>query len=1030
MMDVRPEKGEGIVWDFFKANLPSDVVCYNNRTLANRESDTIVLIPNRGIFVIEIKSWLPENVYLNDTCEIFLNGKEKPVRNPYKQAKKYRYHIIDYFNEKKNINPLVIPMVCYSNMTKVDYEKCKLNYISEESCTIFREDLENPKQLFDKFNQIYVDMYNASMDILDERNFAIVRSTFEPNYNENIKPPMKPVASYSVIITAKELINRQEILENYFQGIKTIVFTSDYIGSQLLLSELAEGFDSRGLTINKTNIQYAIGKKNKFELSSNEFTTFNFSLFLTDIVDQDLCIEDGKYQEYSELLYRLEYVTNFNFEQYRVEHADLKHTLVKAGAGTGKTYSMVSRIAYLYHIDTAGIDKMSDAIVMLTFTNEAADNMRRRIKKHFMNYYALTNNPKFLEVISDLELMQISTIHKFANKIIQDSAISIGLGHQFAITDSEFGRRQTYLMCFGDFINSKLEDDPAFIRSFPIKSYEIIDLLMTIVDSLYQKGIDIKSISREQLGRSIYSIPSFGDMIIDVAKKAEILLDIAHLSQNEMQLRQMMIYCFNAINSESFKANNYSYKYVFIDEFQDTDDMQIDIFSVLQQKIGFKLFIVGDLKQSIYRFRGATMNAFDRIKALIGDENWGEDYSLRHNYRTDNRLLKRFNSVFTFISDVNDPEGLLPYDESSVLFSRIVNPRINESDLFYRKHFDPKADEDRLDMLFSVVREQQIAIQSSPDYETLPESKRSIAILVRTNREVKDVIKAGRERNIFIETRGGGDLYQSLPALDLSTLLSALSHPNDIDYLYAFINSNYVHTDFALQKISGYSIQDKRQILISCLDKYFSELMGIKWKNLVSMSIEKPILVVLKQIYEKTRPWLHLMSENKQIDYQNNYDLIIELILRRYDVEALSLGVMDDYLSNCIITGQEQQPRKDTEDDSGIHVICLTIHKSKGLEFEYVDLPYADRLVDSSGANQTEAVLIDGNVGYTVQIGREMETNEFYDVQEESIQAKKEEARILYVAMTRAISSVVWITNNRDGMTWNCIMQEGLIDEH
>ncbi|MCR4557030.1 MAG: hypothetical protein K5779_04315 [Saccharofermentans sp.] len=59
-----------------------------------------------------------------------------------------------------------------------------------------------------------------------------------------------------------------------------------------------------------------------------------------------------------------------------------------------------------------------------------------------------------------------------------------------------------------------------------------------------------------------------------------------------------------------------------------------------------------------------------------------------------------------------------------------------------------------------------------------------------------------------------------------------------------------------------------------------------------------------------------------------------------------------------------------------------------------------------------------------------METNEFYDVQEECVQAKKEEARILYVAMTRAISAVVWITNYKAGITWNHIMQEGLIDEH
>ena len=1029
-MDVRPELGEGVVWDYFESNLPSDVVCYHNRTLAGRESDFIVLIPGRGIYVVEVKSWLPNNVNVNDRREIFLKGKDKPTRNPYKQAGKYRFHIIDYFNDKKGINPFVFSMVCYSNMSKADYEVCKLNYISEETCTIFKEDLENAKQLFDKFNQLYVDMFNTSMDSLDEKILPIIRSTFEPNYNETIKPPIKPIALYSVVHFSKQLLNTTEIIENYFLGIKTIVFTSDYDGAKLLLSELANCFDKRGIAINGKNIVYSVGCKNSFELENGEFSVFNFSLYCTDVVSQELQFEDGKYQECAEQLYKIEKSTSFNFEQFRVEHAELKHMLVKAGAGTGKTYSMVSRIAYLYHVDTTNLDRLSDGIVMLTFTNEAADNMRSRLKKHFMNYYALTNNPKYLEVIADLELMQISTIHIFANRIIQESAISLGLGHQFAITDSDFGRKQTYMECFGEYIKDKQNDDQAFLRSLPIKSYEIVEELIKISDSLYQKGIDIKTINREQLGKSIYSIPSFNDMIIDVAQRAEIIIDNDHLYQNELQLNQMMIYCLNAINSESFKENAYSYRYLFVDEFQDTDDMQIDIFAALQKKIGFALFIVGDLKQSIYRFRGATMNAFDRIKALVGAENWSEDYSLRQNYRTDNRLLERFNDVFASISDTTNPDGLLPYDESSVLFSRIINSKIEEQELYYRKTVAAKSDEERLNELLSIVEKQQAAIQAIEGFEHLPEAKRSIAILVRTNREVKDVIRAGRKKNLFIETRGGGDLYQTSPSMDLSILLSALTHPNDVNYLYALICSNYIYTDFALQMVSGCSLSEKKTALVSCLDQYFSELMDMKWEGVVSLSNQKPILVVLKQIYEKTRPWMRLKDENKQLDYQNNYDLIIELILQRYDVESLTLGVMDEYLSNCIITGQEHQPRNSADENLSVHIICLTVHKSKGLEFEYVNLPYADRKIFSDGKKQTNAISLGGNIGYTVCIRHEMECNSFYDENEEFIQSGKEEARILYVAMTRAISSFTWITNMKDNYTWNRIMQEGLNHEH
>lgn len=1030
MMDVRPQAGEGIVWDKFSANLPSDVVCYHNRVLANRESDFIVVIPDRGIFVIEVKSWLPDNVYVNDVCEIFLNNETKPTRNPSKQARKYRFHVLDFFNDKKSINPLVFSMVCYPNMSKDDYQRCKLDYISEETSTLFREDLDNPQLLFDKFNQLYVDMYNQSMDKLDEKTMGIVRATFEPNYNEVIIPPQKPIALYSEVLACALIPDAKKIVDDYFSGIKMIIFTSDYDGIQSLLSELSSKFDALGLTVSGNNISYSIGKKNSFELINNEFSIFNFSIYLTNSFEHDFHIEDGNYKEYFGDMVKLEQSTNFNFEQFRVEHAELKNILVKAGAGTGKTYSMVSRVAFLYHVDNFELGRISDGIVMLTFTNEAADNMRKRLKKHFMNYYVLTNNTRYLDVIADIEIMCISTIHKFANTIIRDAAISIGLGHQFAITDSEVGRKQAYLECYGRFISDRMNEDSSFVRSLPMKSYEIIEELMKVVDSLYQKGIDVKSINRNQLGRSIISIPSFNDMIINVAQRAELLVEEQCLSRNEMQLKQMMIYCLDAIRSSSFKTTNHTYKYLFVDEFQDTDDMQIDIFSELNERVDFKLFIVGDLKQSIYRFRGATMDAFNRIKILTDVDKWSEEYSLRHNYRTDNRLLSRFNCVFDSISEDKGKPGLIPYGESASLYSRIMNRDIEESDLYAYKTIDSNDEKLRFDALFSIVEQQQRTILAKYDFKSLPEERRSIAILVRTNREVKAVVKAGRERNIYVETRGGGDLYQSFPANDLSALLSALTHPNDLNYLFALIESNYVNTDFAIQNIVGCSIEDKRKAIFSCLDQYFGELVNLSWKDIVSLSNKKPILVVLKQLYEATMPWKRFKNSSKQIDYQNNYDLIVELVLRKFKVESLTLGMMDDYLCNCIISGQDVEPRTTDADDSGVHIICMTVHKSKGLEFEYVDLPYTDRRMDSTVTKATNAVQVNGMIGYAVKINGNFESSEFYDDNEENIQTEKEDARILYVAMTRAISSLTWISNNEDGITWNRIMQEGLRDEY
>lgn len=87
--------------------------------------------------------------------------------------------------------------------------------------------------------------------------------------------------------------------------------------------------------------------------------------------------------------------TSWNFEQYKVEHAmGGKNVLVQAGAGTGKTYSMVSRIAYLCMSRKRFVNNLVDEIAMVTFTNEAADNMKLRLKQYFMNCYILTKTKK------------------------------------------------------------------------------------------------------------------------------------------------------------------------------------------------------------------------------------------------------------------------------------------------------------------------------------------------------------------------------------------------------------------------------------------------------------------------------------------------------------------------------------------------------------------------------------------------------------------------------------------------------------
>ncbi len=104
-------------------------------------------------------------------------------------------------------------------------------------------------------------------------------------------------------------------------------------------------------------------------------------------------------------------------------------------------------------------------------------------------------------------------------------------------------------------------------------------------------------------------------------------------------------------------------QFMFVDEFQDTDDVQIEALTTIAKLLQYKLFVVGDVKQCISRFRGAKENAFDQLN-YNGDSSW-ETFALYKNYRTDGELLNLFHNSFEYMGNQRvDDEQLLMYTTS------------------------------------------------------------------------------------------------------------------------------------------------------------------------------------------------------------------------------------------------------------------------------------------------------------------------------------------------------------------------------
>lgn len=1013
MIDNEPlYSGEKKVWKMLSNNLPQHFVVYNTRSIKGWEFDFCIMAEGMGLFVIEVKGWNAEsiiNVINEDT--IMLSREEKPCSSPRKQARGYRFSLINMFRQALGINPLVMDLVCYPFISKKEYYEKRLDVISDEAETIFSEDLEDASLLIQKLTARYNINKGTSHDELNAKRFVLIRHHFEPNFDlkrntEELNPGYSRLRIIRQEITDEKV---DEIISEYFRGIKEIVFVCSGFSLIKLVDRVEGWLATRKLYPEKGNLLVG-DRRSKRGTIGQEYSIFNFAVFevpdLNGMIREDVLIEEGKYDERQKrLLEELANKTAFNFQQYEIEHASGSgNILVSAGAGTGKTYSMVSRIAFLCNRSADAIVDIVSDIAMVTFTNDAAKNMNSRLKKMFMNYFVLTSNQKYMHFIEDMGQIQISTIHKFAISLLKKECMCLGLGYDCQVTNETFDRKKLYHLYLDAYLVEKTERDPGFVHQMTIPSYRLEELLINFCDQLYNRSIDVKRLSMDELDHPIEAMPYFNELIEKVVIKAEV--EYANLIQerNMLSLRDCMIQLHGMVKDGKITGHRMKYKYVFVDEFQDTDDGQIETVLGLQKLFGerCRLFVVGDLKQSIYRFRGATLSAFDQVRANGSD--W-QCFTLNRNYRTDSRLLEQLHCVFFEMGK----RMRLPYEEKDYLTSRLVK-ECEDAFLLRRVSVHGRDSVCFYDDLFKELEVQRDTIIQLGKLARLGKEERTIAILVRYNWQISNIVKEAEKRGIMVRTTEGGDLYRLPSTLDLYKLVMAITHPHNKVYLTNLIMSNYVslHLNMSLLKTGDSTV--KTEELIRVLDEYFMLSLGKRWSQLIAEFETKPVLVVLREIYEATKPWRSVSGGmDVQSAYRVNYECLIEKILQKYAREYLTVNRVSDFLKINITTYQEEASRKSEHDAGDVEVICTTIHKAKGLEYGTVMLPYTGEDISDLRVKGLSVNVLDGKIYYSFSQGRQADYSEGYDVKAEMYEKECEETRILYVALTRAIRNIVWL---------------------
>ncbi|WP_026669762.1 ATP-dependent helicase [Butyrivibrio sp. AE3006] len=999
-------KGEDDIWSKMKVYLPENYVSFHNYCLDSQEVDWILLVPDFGVLIIEIKAFLPDSIlYAIDNSNILLSNGNMEF-SPYKQAKRYWTKLLSMTESDSLLSKVyVAKAVCYPYLTRQDVAEKKLTRICADKLIITKEDLKSFDELSARLTTIFETTYEVKIPgALDygfdneiKKAFAnfISDGCMDECSTEQADEEFIAESDYSILYVRTDKLPEDALdylFESWKRGTKVFFFSRIQDDIEYLKKKIKEYIDDIGESerlVSKTDI-------------------FNFYFGCSKEIEEDFEIVNGDNLEYFwEKLEHLGSIVPFNAEQYRVEHINEEDIIVKAGAGTGKTYLLVSRIAYLCWKKKYDENDILNKLILITFTNDATDEMKARLEAYYSKLFALTYSPLYFKYVESIENMRISTIDSLSLSIIKLYAYYLGLGTELSISNATLIKRDA----IRKLINTVIEKNGS---TNLLDSYQLQKIIKDIIDKFENRNVDLKTNSKIYFGEDVLGDNEITDYLMAIPETVE-SIEVECEKRNKITTGHIIVYLHRLASMMDSGVitpkKSLDVEHVFIDEFQDTDDTQIQLVALFKKFFKFDLFVVGDVKQSIYRFRGADDDkAFTTLVEKLGYTI--KEYPLKKNYRTNSQLLEYMDGVFEKMS----AKKLLKYSGDDKLVG-VINPQIPASVV----GINVVSEEEREQKIIDVIRkfEQEYSQKEGPKEEEKKKEKK-LGILVRRRSEIlklREICAKNGIKNIDIDI--GGKLYKSEAAIDLYKLLLALRDCGDEASIYNLYSTNYVKDCLDKTKLIG-----KQGALISLFSNDLPSSLS-KWGEYLERLKLEPILKVLKEVTEDVKPWniYAIKSEAPEeevekyaLDYKANLDKLFEKIAIEFEGDYLTLNSLIDYLSIMIKTEQEEEERSTTEESM---IQCRTVHRAKGKEYDWVFMPFSDIQITGGGSGSKSDYIIDEyGFGYRIVLSMDKEThkvdsisNSFYENRKkiERNDQSCEEARILYVAITRAKESIIFV---------------------
>lgn len=942
------------------------------------------------------------------------------------------------------------------NYNKIDYRHQVGELPHYYVVARLKKHLLNPAEYLTSQENITVELQgfldSRKLKIDDYGNFIILKGIKNEDGILHI-PYTELSTEWNVLIDAlknkKPFIVNKEDTETYTYKDRPIKYSLCLSGKEAEGYSSAEGIKQLAYLLEngiKIKIFLPDNKKNMFKalletFKSNKPTLNLFYFYKSDEKIPSMKIIDGHVK--NEDLQKIQKsAPDFNSEQFAVEHFTTKqHLLVTAGAGTGKTAVMVDRVLYL--LATVPDLKLSD-IAMITFTRDAAKNMRDRIATALTERFRQTGQYHYLEWMEQLGDMQISTIDSFFKKIISKEGQALGYGSGVRIRGMIHEKKKI----LQDVMNKTFpvkDGRKNILDKIVLPDYEYEKLVMSCWDKLDSWGVYLDSIKDMDFGQGVgkednkinYYLPILlksAETQYRQVKKRMNSLSVNDLKEDLDQLSQCDISRISGMN----------YKFLFIDEFQDTDSSQINTLIWLSKILHCQLFVVGDIKQSIYRFRGAEATAFNQLENTLKNKQYSmiAKRSLVKNYRTAANVLNSLNSMFGQW-DLIEAE---PVEACARGKDGTKKRGIIECISYKNSKNNMLLQQKTISLIRCLLDERKgkgIASNKENDHSN------AICILNRTNYQVQETALWCQSAGIPVAAIMEGGFYQCRAVQDIAALLRALLYPEDTRAVFNFLMSSYAAVQPDIDKIRMYAGQEE------ALSKYLGEVAEAShWQEILHASRRKSFFQLIRKIIQFCKPAVRFRDLrrqelqgcykdaelNKQIDidtksYELNLNKLLKLFYDSFRQDFASLLSVYDFL----ILKQNTERKEDelTAQPDGDYVLSMTVHKSKGLEYDTVIIPMTTKpFYNNPEENDNPRdgfefllsrttpykfgwrMMLHGTT-YKNSVFEEELVNDIYD-------NAKEEARILYVALTRVKNKLYYfIPQKIPKNTWAELLSYG-----